>query len=412
MNSRERVQAAINFKQPDRTPIDLGGIRASGINAILYDRLKKKLGIQTPTKVHGAMEILAEVEPEILERFHVDVVPVDATLCLWDEMEYSKGVKHQLYGGADVWFPPETNITLEADGSHLMRDAKGVAFACMPKKGFYFDFIESSMAAGTIDPAKFNPSPKVDEKVLEAFSRRTKFLYESTDKSLLGWGSGISFMGLSFLLSDNITQGHLDEWLVTLMTEKDMANDMMGRSVDAAIERTKLFYQAAGDRIDVWGVASDDAGTQRAGLIGGDLFAEMIAPHYRRLCDWVHTHTRWKTFLHSCGSIHDYIEPWIGAGIDIINPVQISAANMEPERLMREFGGRVVFWGGGCDTQKVLPLGTPEEVRAHVRENLRIFTGRPGGYVFNQVHNIQPNVPMDNVLALFEAGWEYGDKRP
>jgi hypothetical protein len=126
--------------------------------------------------------------------------------------------------------------------------------------------------------------------------------------------------------------------------------------VDAAIERTRLLHEAAGEYIEIWGVASDDAGTQRGGLIGPDLFAEMIAPHYKRMCDWIHRHTKWKTFLHSCGSIHGYIGHWIAAGIDILNPVQISAADMEPEKLVRDFGGKVVFWGGGCDTQHVLPL--------------------------------------------------------
>ena len=139
-----------------------------------------------------------------------------------------------------------------------------------------------------------------------------------------------------------------------------------------------------------------------------DLFNEMILPHYKKLCDWVHANTNWKTFLHSCGSIYHYIPVWIEAGIDILNPVQISAANMEPERLMKDFGGKIVFWGGGCDTQKVLPLGTPEEIKEHVASNIKAFTSGTGGYVFNQVHNIQQNVPVENVEAMFDAAYKYG----
>ena len=134
----------------------------------------------------------------------------------------------------------------------------------------------------------------------------------------------------------------------------------------------------------------------------------MIKPHYKRLCDWVHTHTNWKTYLHSCGSIYHYIPHWIEAGIDILNPVQISAANMEPERLMESFGGKVVFWGGGCDTQKVLPLGTSEEIGEHVRHNIEVLGSGEGGYVFTQVHNIQQNVPVENVEAMFDAAYRYG----
>ena len=407
MNSRERVHRAVNFLRPDRVPIDLGAMRASSINAVLYDKLKEFLGVKTPTKVHGALDVLAQVEPEVMDRFHLDVLPLEAALCGWDGMDYSAGVCHRLYGGTDVWFPPGTNITHERDGSYLMRDAHGAPYACMPADGFYFDYIRPTMGGGRIDPSKFKPSHTVDDQTLDAFARRARFLYDSTDKALLGWGSGVSFLGISFLLSDNITQGSLDEWLCMLMTEKPAARDMMARSIDAAIDRTKLFHQAVGDRIEIWGVASDDAGTQRSGLIAPDLFAEMIAPHYKRLCDWIHANTNWKTFLHSCGSIHGYIRSWIDAGIDIINPVQISAANMAPQRLMRDFGGRVVFWGGGCDTQRVLPFSSPAEIREHVRESIRVFGSGQGGFVFSQVHNIQPNVPVENVIAMLDAAWEY-----
>ncbi len=138
-----------------------------------------------------------------------------------------------------------------------------------------------------------------------------------------------------------------------------------------------------------------------------EMFAEMIVPHYKRVRDWVHENTNWKTFLHSCGSIYEYIPEWINAGIAILNPVQISAANMDPERLRREFGDAIVFWGGGCDTQHVLPKSTPEEVREHVRRNIEIL-GTNSGFVFTQVRNIQGNVPPENVEAMFAAAYECG----
>ena len=234
-------------------------------------------------------------------------------------------------------------------------------------------------------------------------AERGQYLYENTDKAILGWGACISMVGLSSLLVDNITQGSLDQWLVMLMSEKETAHEMMGRWVDAVIAQTELYHQAVGDYCFGWGIGSDDAGTQRRELLSPDLFAEMIKPHYKRLCDWVHDHTGWKTFLHSCGSVYQYIPQWIDAGVDILNPVQISAANMSPEKLMNEFGGQIVFWGGGCDTQKVLPLGTPEEVTAHVRHNLEVFTSGDGGYVFCQVHNIQQDVPVENITCMLAA---------
>ena len=138
------------------------------------------------------------------------------------------------------------------------------------------------------------------------------------------------------------------------------------------------------------------------------MFEEMIKPHYQRLCTWIHENTNWKTFLHSCGSIYNYIPHWIEAGVDIINPVQISAANMEPEKLVKNFGGRVVFWGGGCDTQRVLPFGTPSKIKEHVRQNIKVFGSGSGGYVFSQVHNIQQNVPLENIEVMLAAAHEYG----
>jgi uroporphyrinogen-III decarboxylase len=406
MNSMERVIKAVNFQKPDRIPIDLGATRASGINAVVYDELKKRMGINTPTKIHDPMQILAEVEMEVLERLHVDVVPLDASDVAWARQNAQEGVKKRLFCGLDVYFQPNTNITVEQDGSWVLRNAAGEAFARMPKNGFYFDFIRPTMASKRIDPNAFQPCDTVSDEKLEIMAQQGKFLYENTDKAILGWGASISMIGLSSLLSDNITQGSLDQWLIMLITEKETAHDMMGRYVDAVIEQIKLYHQAVGDCCFAWGIASDDAGTQRSEFIAPALFVEMIKPHYKRLCDWVHANTNWKTYLHSCGSIYHYISEWIDAGIDILNPVQISAANMEPERLMRDFGGRIVFWGGGCDTQKVLPLGTPQEVREHVRHNLNLFGRGSGGYVFTQVHNIQQNVPVENVEAMLAAAYE------
>ena len=408
MNSRERVLRAVNFQKPDRVPIDLGAIRASGINAVVYDALKKRMGINTPTKIHDTMQILAEIEMEVLERLHIDVVPLDAGDVAWVREDACEGVKKRLFCGLDVYFQPDTNITVDKDGSWTLRNAAGGISARMPKDGFYFDFVRPTMASKRIDPDVFQPCGTVPEEELEIMAQHAEFLYENTDKAILGWGACISMIGLSALLADNITQGSLDEWLLMLMTEKETAHDMMGRYVDTVIERTKLYHQAVGSYCFAWGVASDDAGTQRGEFIAPDLFVEMIKPHYKRLCNWIHTHTNWKTYLHSCGSIYHYIPEWIDAGVDILNPVQISAVNMEPERLMKDFGGRIVFWGGGCDTQKVLPLGTPEAIREHVRHNLSFFGSGNGGYVFTQVHNIQQDVPVENVAAMLAAAYEFG----
>ena len=231
MNSRQRVNKAVNFEKPDRVPIDLGAIRASGINAVLYDKLKKRMGVNTPTKIHDSMQILAEVELDVLDKLNVDVVPLEGADAKWAGMDASEGVKRKLFCGLDVYFPPETQIREEPDGSWVLLNAAGQAYARMPKDGFYFDFIRPTMSAARIDPKKFKPRDTVSDEELNSMANRAKFLYENTDKAILGWGASISVMGLSALLSDNITQGSLDEWLCMLMLEKETANDMMGRYV-------------------------------------------------------------------------------------------------------------------------------------------------------------------------------------
>ena len=408
MNSRERVRRTVNFEKADRVPIDLGGIRATGINAVVYDQLKKRMGIDTPTRIHDTKQVLAELEMEVIDRLQVDVLPLDPATMRWARQSAHEGVRRRLFCGLEVYFPPGTDIGERDDGSWVLRDAAGNDAAEMPRDGYYFDRIGSTMAHGQIDPDAFRPSDIVADEELEAFGAYGRFLHENTDKALVGWGASISLLGLSTLLSGNITQGSLDEWLCMLMVEQDTANEMMSRAVDATIKQMALYHEAVGDRCFAWGVASDDAGTQGSELISPELFREMIKPHYKRLCDWAHANTNWKTFLHSCGSIYHYIPEWIDAGIDILNPVQISAANMAPERLMEAFGGKIVFWGGGCDTQEVLPRGTPDEVREHVRRNIEIFTGTTGGFVFAQVHNIQQDVPVENVEAMFEAAYAAG----
>ena len=346
MTSRERVLKTVNFQEPDHVPIDLGAMRASGISAVVYHAIKERMGLHTPTKIYDVMQILAEIEPEFIERWHIDVLPLEAPTAEWAVQDYQAGVPRTLFCGQEVWFPPGTNVQEESDGAWVLCRQDNSPYARMPRDGFYFDFIRSTMGGGRINPDAWRPRSIIPDEELDRLARHAQRLYESSDKAILGWGASISMMGLSWLLSDNITQGLLDEWYCMLLTEKETAAEMMGRCTDAVIACLEQCHQAVGDRAFAWGVASDDAGTQRSEVMSEELFVEMILPHYRRVCGWVHEHTHWKTFLHSCGSIYKFIPHWIEAGIDILNPVQISAGNMEPERLKAEFGDRLVFWGG------------------------------------------------------------------
>jgi hypothetical protein len=391
-------------------PLDLGSMKASSISVKAYNGVKARLGMSTPSRIWDPKFMIASVEDAVMHRFHLDVAPLDVSSALHDIRADVEWLPMTLYEGAEGLLPPDVAVASDEDGRWMLLDSqrRPTSFR-MPRDGYYFDDVTFNVPGAVIDPKAFRPVSGFTDELLRAAEMRGKHLYDNTEYALLGWGGGVCFLGLSLITDrlSNVTMGLPSEWMIMLMTEKETAHEMMDRSVEASISCLKQLHQAVGDRCFAWGIAADDSGTQRGEFIRPELWAEMIKPHYARLCEWIHGNTRWKTFLHCCGSIYHLIPHMIEAGVDILNPIQTSAANMEPERLKAEFGGKIVFWGGGCDTQRVLPTATPDEVREHVRERLAVF--KPGGgYVFNQVHNIQPNVPADNIIAMLDAAYEFG----
>ncbi len=410
MTSRERVLRTVNFQETDRVPIDLGALKASGIGVKAYNRVKARLGIQTKTRIWDPKFMIAVVEDELMRRFHLDVVPLDISSVLHDARPDGEWLPKTLYPEADGLLPPGTEIGTDSEGRWALLDRNRQPTSLrMPREGYYFDDISFNESGATIDPAGFKPITGYTDEQLAALQARGKFLHDNTGYAMLGWGGGVCFLGLSLITDrpSNVTMGLPSEWMMMLMTEKETCHEMMDKSVEASISCLTQLRDAAGDYCFAWGIAADDSGTQRGEFINPELWAEMIKPHYAKLCAWIHRNTKWKTFLHSCGSIYHLIPHMLEAGVDILNPVQTSAANMDPARLKREFGGKLVFWGGGCDTQSVLATATPGEIREHVRQRMAIFK-QGGGYVFNQVHNIQPNVPAENVIAMLDAAFEYG----
>jgi hypothetical protein len=382
---------------------------ASTIAVEAYQKLELKLGLTGTPRVLDSRSMIAVVEEPVRERFGVDVMPLDTSTIAALTANPDQWIPRRLFSGVDVLFPPGTRIREEANGDWVLLEEDGTPSSFrMPRNGYYFDDVSFNRGEEGIDPAKFKPVDNVSDADLRRIEDYSLQLYSGTDYALLGWGGGVSFLGLSLVAdrSASITQGMTNEWLMMLMTEKETCHEMMDRMVEASIKCLNLLHQAVGERCFAWGIAADDSGTQQREVINPNLWAEMIKPHYQKLCRWIHTHTLWRTFLHSCGSVYYLIPHFIEAGVDILNPVQTSAANMDPARLKKEFGKQIVFWGGGCDTQGVLDRATPEEIREHVRERLEVFAPG-GGYVFNQVHNIQRNVPPENVIAMLDAALEY-----
>lgn len=406
MTKRQRLIQALNHQEPDRVPVDFGGMRSTGIAASAYAKLVDKLGIDTRTKIYDIGQMLAVVDEEVLERFQVDVVPLEPFHASWRQRAYvDQWEPRTLFDGTPAHFPKGTRIETTPDGDWDLLNDVGEVTGRMPKNGYYFDSIESPIdfaSETTIVPLEeLNPPTTIPDEELEYLQTKARHLYEDTDYGILGFGFGTGFAQLSI--------GGWTNWLCLMATEPNYCQDVVAKAAEATIARLALVYEAVGDYPQAWGIASDDMGTQKGELLSPAMFASIVQPGYTAVCRWVHENTQWKTFIHCCGSVSRLLPGFIEAGIDIFNPVQTSAANMEPTALKQAYGRDIVFWGGGCDTQSVLPFGTPEEVYSHVQERLDIFAPG-GGFVFNQVHNVQAHTPPENVIAMLDAvgDWNAG----
>jgi uroporphyrinogen decarboxylase len=369
MNSRERVLTALNHKEPDRVPIDLGGF-VSTIEAAAYEDLKKYLGIKKETMI--TVRAHTAVDEEILEMFKVDtryIRPFPTQK--WEEVN-----KHDSI--IDEW------------GTKWYR----------PESSYYFDPVGHPLANYTYDDLKNYHYPDLWNKSYEnELLKRAEDLYKNTEY---------------FLIADPLNEGiferawmlrGFENFMMDLLVNKDFINKLL----DIIVEQRKDFYgkflDVVGPYVDMILVADDLAG-QDGPLISLNLYRELIKPRHKELNLFIKSKANVKLLHHCCGAVHDFIDDLIEVGVDIINPVQFTAKKMDSKELKKDFGEKICFWGGGCDTQKVLPFGTPEEVRKEVKKRVDDF--KPGGgFVFTQIHEIQPETPPENIIAMYEAIKEY-----
>lgn len=410
MTSRQRVIAAIEHREPDRVPLDLGGSFVTGIHVQSLGRLRRKLGLEDrPIKLHDALQMLGEVEMDVVERLGLDVLPIEP-LNMRIGMENDCSATWELFG--ETLAVPE-NMPVERDerGDWIFYHGTGEdrrPWQKMPADGYYFDAIDY----GGWDP-NFTPPPleeirdsskawAISDERLEWLAERSAELRRTTDKALMlnPWGG----LGMHYV-------GKLTEFLCLLAEDPGYVKDLFAICTEAAIANLERLWDAVGENADLIFITGLDFGSQRAELMAPDLFREVYLPPLRAHYEWIHEHTTWKCFEHSCGSIANIVEDMVEAGLDALNPVQTTAAGMDPATLKAQIGDRVCFWGGGVETQGPLQFGTPEEVRAQVTERVRIF-GEGGGFVFCADHNIQPNTPPENIIAAYETAREVGSYAP
>jgi uroporphyrinogen decarboxylase len=395
MNSQERVLAAINCQTPDRLPIDFGGHRSSGISAIAYAKLKKELNIDSgDIYVYDMIQQLAIIEPPVLEVLGVDAIELGRGFLLQAE-DWKDWV---LPDGTPCKIPFYVEIFKEGEDWFLL-DEKGNRSAVQKKGCLYFEQLFYPLAERGIENDDFAdleqilpqnmwnaaPSPGghldlEDPEDFKAFADGAASLRASTDKAIIGLFGGNLFETPQFLYN-------AENYLFYL----------------AGLER---YLAAVGDHIDII-LFGDDLGSNQGPMIDPEMYRTFYKPFHKIMWSKVkELAPHLKIQLHCCGGIEPFLEDLIEAGLDMINPVQINAHTMEPVLLRKKYGGRFCFWGGGCNTQEILNRKSPDEVEAHVNAQLDIW--RPyDDFVFQQVHNILPGVPVENILAMFEAVREF-----
>ena len=417
MKSRERLLATINHKEPDRVVLDLGATSQTGINASVLYGLRKALGLEErPIQIHEPAQMLGLVDDDVLRALEVDVVG------LWSPSNFL-GIRNANW---KPWTMPDGTPVMMAGGMAISRgdgniylhpegDLNEAPSMRMPEGGYFFDNIDRG---GEFDEDDLNAVRDYkndfglfsDEacRYLESESVR---LSTETSYGVVGMCGGGGF-GDVFALPGSWLRGKprvirkMEDWLHAHVLYQDYILELFEYQLGFALKNLEMYKQAVGDRIQVVWIGGTDFGTQNAPVFSVETYRTLYKPFLKRINDWVHENTSWKTFFHTCGAIVPFLDDFYETGMDILNPVQCSAAGMEPAMLKEKYGDKFVFWGGGVDTQHVLPFGTPEEVKSQVKERLEVFS-KGGGFVFNTIHNIVGRTPVENVAAMYEAFREY-----
>jgi hypothetical protein len=418
MKSRERIRTTLSHIQPDKLAVDFGSSPITGIHVSVVYKLRQHYGLDkpdTPVKVIEPFQMLGEVADDLKEIIGIDVALLEGkgTFFGYDKENWKEW---KLNNGTPVLVPGLFNTDRNEDGS-LYQYAKGdksfPPSSKMPAKGFFFDSI---IRQKKIEEDKLNPKDNLEEfslfsgEDLDYLKMEAERLYNNTQYAIMGLVGSSGFGDIAFvpgpMLENPKGIRDVEEWYISTFTRKEYVKKIFEGQFEIALENYRRVNKVAGEMIDVVYISGTDFGMQQGLFMSKDAYKELYKPYHRKVNDWIHQNTSWKTFIHSCGSVYELIPDFIEAGFDALNPVQISAKDMDPARLKREFGKQITFWGGGVDTQKILPFGTPEEVKKQVKKIIEIFNPG-GGFVFNTVHNIQANVPIENILAMIEVIQEY-----
>ncbi len=409
--SRENFEKTVNHKQPDKIVVDFGATTVTGIHVLVVEKLREYFGLEKhPIKVIEPYQMLGEIDDELIQAMNIDIIGLFGEKNMFG-IKNSDWEVHETLWGQEVLLPGGFNYSYNNNGGILMYpqgDTTISPSAIMPKVGYFFDALERQ---GPIDDLKLSVEDNLEEFGL------------INENDLLYWGKQLNLVNHEFkaivatlggtALGDIALVPGVDlknpkgirsvsEWYMSTLTREDFIKKLYDKQTDIALENMEQLYKVIGNKIDVAYICGTDFGTQNSTFCSPATFATIWLPYYKKVNDWIHQNTSWKTFKHTCGAIEPLMNLLIESGFDIINPVQINASNMDARTLKKKYGDRVVFWGGGVDTQGVFAFGTPQQVRDQVKMQCEILNDN-GGFVLNTVHNIQANVPFENVVAMLDA---------
>lgn len=409
--SRERILQAINHQSSDVIPVDFGSTAVTGMHCRIVEELRKHYGLAyKPVKIVDTFQMLGEIDEELAECIGIDCIGIGGEKDIFS-LDTTRLHEQVTPWGQHVLVPEQMDLTPNADGNvyvYAEGDTSYPPSARIPEGGYFFDAIERQQP---IDEANLDPNDNVEEYALltdadlDYYKKVVDRAYD-TGRAVVASFGGTALGDVAFVPGMGLKQPKgirsVVEWYLSTAMRQDYLHQVFEKETEIAIANYEKLWKTLGEKVDIVLTCGTDFGTQESQFCSADTFRELWLPYYRKMNDWIHQHTTWKIFKHSCGAIVPLLPCLIDAGFDIINPVQINAKDMDPRRLKEEFGSALTFWGGGIDTQKVLPFGTPDEIRRHVIEQCEIW-GHNGGFVFNAVHNIQANVPIENVIALLNT---------
>ena len=397
-------------------PVDFGSTFITGIHCSCVEALRDHYGLEKrPVKVCEPYQMLGEVEDDLKDAMDVDVTCIFPHRTIFG-FPNENWKMFRTWWGQEVLVSEHFQTDEREDGTYIYPrgDRSAPASGHMPSTGYFFDTI---IRQEPIDEDRLDPEDNLEEFGLMSdeekdYWRKMADALRGNQRAVITHVNGTGLGDIALVPAPFLThpKGIRDvaEWYMATATNQDYVDEVFARQTETAVQNLQTLYDSAGDVIDVVVVCGTDFGTQNSSFCSTETFDRLWLPHYRRMNDWIHANTNWKTFKHSCGAVEPFMPHFVEAGFDIINPVQCSAAGMEPQGLKDRHGKQLTFWGGGVNTQATLPFGTPEEVRREVEERCRIFS-EGGGFVFNTIHNIQAKTPIENIVAMMDALNEFKD---